>query len=98
MTTLMSDLNWWVTAVEIPALTSLFWLFWRNKAESDRSFILMRGELTEFRVEVAKCYAQARDVRELENRLTSHLLRIEAKLDTTALKTESLNAKQKDLT
>ena len=49
----------------------------------------------EFRLEVAKSYAQASDVKELEGRLTSHLLRIEAKLDTTALKTEALKARNK---
>lgn len=95
MTTLMSDLGWWVTAIEIPVLSSLFWLFWRNKNEVDRALIVIRKELTEFRIDVARSYAQASDVKELEGRLTSHLLRIEAKLDTTALKTEALKAKHK---
>jgi hypothetical protein len=92
MMTLMSDLSWWITAIEIPVLSSLFWLCWRNKNEVDRSLLLVRKELMEFRIEVAKSYAQASDVKELEARLTSHLLRIEAKLDTTALKTEALKA------
>jgi len=88
----MSDLSWWVTAVEIPILSSLFWLFWKNKNDVDRSILFVRKELMEFRIEVATSYAQASDVKELEGRLTSHLLRIEAKLDTTALKTEALKA------
>ena len=92
MTTLMSDLSWWITAIEIPVLSGLFWLFWRNKSEVDRALVALRYELMTFRIEVAKSYAQASDVKELEGRITSHLLRIEAKLDTTALKTEALRA------
>ncbi|MGB1077679.1 MAG: hypothetical protein ACPG05_05165 [Bdellovibrionales bacterium] len=95
MATLMSDLGWWITAIEIPVLSGLFWLFWRNKGEVDRAIIFIRRDLMEFRLDVAQSYARSTDVRELEGRLTSHLLRIEAKLDTTALKTEALKARKK---
>ncbi len=92
--TLMSDLNWWVTVIEIPALSSLFWLFWRNKNTVDWMIQQIRRDLMEFRIDVAQSYAQASDLKELEGRITSHLLRIEAKLDVTALKTEALKARK----
>ncbi|MCM2344882.1 MAG: hypothetical protein NDJ24_10020, partial [Alphaproteobacteria bacterium] len=50
----------------------------------------LREALSAFKLEVAKSYASVSDMRDLEGRLVSHLLRIEAKLDTTALKTEAL--------
>lgn len=50
----------------------------------------LREALSAFKLEVAKSYASVSDLRDLETRLVSHLLRIEAKLDTTALKTEGL--------
>jgi hypothetical protein len=74
---------WWISIVEIPALAGLFVLIMNQ----------MR-DLAAFREEVARTYASGVQVRELELRLTAHLLRIEAKLDATALKAEHLSAKQ----
>ena len=54
----------------------------------------MREGLAAFKLEVAKTYASVTEMRELEARLVGHLLRIEAKLDSTALKTEALNARK----
>lgn len=73
----LSDLNWWITAIEIPVFTALFWLIFRT-----------RDELSNYKLKVAEDYAETSDVKTLEHRLTSHLLRIEAKLDVTALKAE----------
>ena len=53
-----------------------------------------RDALAAFKLEVAKSYASISDMRELEDRLVAHLLRIEAKLDTTAMKTEALRAEK----
>ncbi len=99
------ELVWWITAVELPALSGLFWLIWRTKRESERALsrlresldvrnAQMREALAAFKLEVAKSYAAIADMRELESRLVGHLLRIEAKLDTTALKTEALRARE----
>ncbi len=77
------DFFWWLSAIEIPVLSGLFWMIWKVKSE-----------LGEYKIEVANFYARSSDVMQVETRLTSHLLRIEAKLDVTALKTEALNAKQ----
>lgn len=98
-----SDLAWWITAVELPALAGLFWMLWRLWRETgetvahlreiiDARNAQMREALAAFKLEVAKTYASSADLRELEGRLVSHLLRIEAKLDTTAMKTEALQA------
>ena len=74
---------WFLSVVELPVLSGLFWMIWK-----------LKNELSEYKIEVANHYARISDVMQLETRLTSHLLRIEVKLDVTALKTEALNAKQ----
>lgn len=81
---------WWITAVELPVLGGLFWLIHKNKKEGDRDIVALRESLMEFKLDVAKSYASISDVKDLEVRLVAHLLRIEAKLDRTALKAESL--------
>ena len=96
-----NPLTWWITAIELPALGSLFWLIWRTRHENadeidhlrevvESRNAQLREALSAFKLEVAKSYASVSDMKELETRLVSHLLRIEAKLDTTALKTEGL--------
>lgn len=73
---------WWLSVIEIPVLSALFWMIWKIKSE-----------IADYKIEVANTYARSSEVLQLENRLTSHLLRIEVKLDVTALKTASLKAK-----
>ena len=93
------DLIWWITVVDIPALAGLLTLIWRTKRDHaqqmdgmQRSLDHRCGQLREalhaFKLEVAKNYASHADLRALETRLTAHLLRIEGKLDKTALKAE----------
>lgn len=83
---------WWITAVEIPALAGLFWLIWRNRRdtqeaiddarhESETGLSYLREALGAFRLEVAKSYASIPYLKEVERRLTEHLVRIENKLD-----------------
>jgi hypothetical protein len=79
---LMTQAMWWISVVEIPALFSLFGLI-----------LNLRREMNALQLDCARTYATAAQMRELEQRLTAHLLRIEAKLDTTALKTENVNAR-----
>ena len=78
--TTLNIMGWWIEIIEVPILTALFWMIAK-----------LRDEVTAHKVEVAKTYAQNSDVRLLESRLTAHLLRIEAKLDVTALKAEKLS-------
>ena len=97
-------LSWWVTMVDLPALGGMFWLVWRGRKESDEALqhlrdiidarnAQLREALAAFKLEVAKTYASITDMRDLETRLVGHLLRIESKLDATALKAEKLDGR-----
>lgn len=98
------DLSWWISVIEIPLFSGLFWLFWKDRQDNEatlwslqKSFNFRANTLlqsfNDFRLEVTRDYAQSNDLKELEARLTAHLLRIQAKLETTALKTEVLDAR-----
>jgi hypothetical protein len=98
------DLVWWITVVDLPAMAGLFGFIWRTrqKFEDDIGALQfnldhragqLREALSAFKLEVAKSYASQNDLRMLESRIVEHLLRIEAKLDKTALKAAALTAK-----
>lgn len=106
MTEISQDLLWWITVVELPALAGLLVFIWRTRLDTectidklqlnlDRRCEQLRDALAAFKLEVAKNYASQQDVRAVESRIVSHLLRIEAKLDKTALKTEGIQANQR---
>jgi len=89
---LNADMLWWITAVELPALAGLFWLDWRNRRDTDMALDDLRHEsetglrwlrdhLAAYKLEVAKSYASIGYLKEVERRLTDHLIRIEDKLD-----------------
>ncbi|MGH1455801.1 MAG: hypothetical protein ACRBDI_03380 [Alphaproteobacteria bacterium] len=99
------DLLWWITVVDLPALSGLLLMVWKvrgiNEKEVDalqmtleRRCEQLRDALAAFKLEVAKTYAAQKDVRAFEERLVEHLLRIESKLDKTALKTAELNGRK----
>lgn len=99
------DMVWWITVIDLPALSGLFWMIWKTRRDSQESDQQLRNviesrnaqlreALSAFKLEVAKNYAAVSDLKDLESRLVGHLLRIESKLDVTALKTEALNAKK----
>ena len=103
MSFINQDLVWWITVIDLPALAGLLGLIWRTRQDAEKSLgrlermldhrsDQLREALQSFKLEVAKSYASQSDMRELEGRLTSHLLRIESKLDATALKAEALGA------
>lgn len=86
------DVIWWITAVELPALASLFWLTWRGRRDGDikddalrhhcdDAILGLREALAAYKLEVAKSYASITYLKEVERRLTAHLIRIETKLD-----------------
>ncbi|MCB1537982.1 MAG: hypothetical protein H6865_05345 [Rhodospirillales bacterium] len=75
---------WWVSAIELPALAGLLALVMHQRE-------LMAQE----KLEAMRNFASIAAVRELEQRLASHLLRIEAKLDATALKAEALTGRER---
>ncbi len=83
---------WWITAVELPAMAGLFWLNWRTRQDSqddiedtriegEKGISNLRDKLSSYKLEVAKSYASIAYLKEVERRLTKHLLRIENKLD-----------------
>jgi heme/copper-type cytochrome/quinol oxidase subunit 3 len=99
------DMVWWISAIEIPLFSALFWLYWRMRQDHEKQINLlrdviesrhaqMREALSGYKLEVAKNYASISDMKEIEQRLVAYLLRIEAKLDTTAMKTEVLHARK----
>ena len=101
MTFLSDDLIWWGTVVDLPALSGLLALIWRTRRDTevalddmqimlDRRCEQLRDALGGFKLEVAKNYASHNDLREVEHRIVEHLLRIEVKLDKTAMKTAEL--------
>ena len=107
MLNISQELVWWITVVDLPAMAGLFALIWRTRQEGQKAINIMqltldtrcdqlRDALAAFKLEVAKNYAAQHDLRDLEKRLVNHLLRIESKLDTTALKAEALKAQSKD--
>ncbi|MBP2301592.1 hypothetical protein [Azospirillum picis] len=76
------DLAWWITAVELPAMTALFWLIVRARKDAESAFAALRENLAAYKLEVAKTYVSVATLRDVEQRLTDHLLRIETKLDS----------------
>lgn len=89
------DLNvvWWITVVELPALSGLLLLIVRIKRELhqtledgrarlDGDLDALRAQLADHKVSVAESYASVPALRDAEGRLTDHLVRIEKKLDS----------------
>lgn len=84
--------SWWITAVELPVLGGLFALIWRGRNEADARLDEIdhklevassqsREALAAYKLEVAKTYATTGTLKDVERRLTEHLIRIESKLD-----------------
>lgn len=87
------NIIWWITVVELPVLAGLFWLNWRTRIdafntiedtrlESEKGLASLRENLSAYKLEVAKSYASIAYLKEVERRLTGHLIRIENKLDS----------------
>lgn len=102
-TILDSGLIWWISVIEIPAISTLFYLILRLRALNDHNITEIRGllelrnnqikeSLSAFQLETARTYACINDVKDIELRIIKHLLRIEEKLDKTAMKAEVLEA------
>ena len=82
---------WWITAVEVPALGCLFWMTHHGRREAERELLKVYREiqanlgivlenLAQSKLEVARLYATIADLKDVEKRLTDHLLRLEARL------------------
>ena len=86
------DPVWWITAVELPVMGGLFWLIVRLRKEAqdavdalrlraDTASAQVRESLAAYKLEVAKTYVSVGTLKDVEKRLTDHLLRIEQKLE-----------------
>jgi hypothetical protein len=73
-------------------LAGLFWLNWRHRRDADDAIddarhefetglSYLRDGLAAYKLEVAKSYASIPYLKEVERRLTAHLIRIENTLD-----------------
>jgi uncharacterized membrane protein len=98
------DPIWWIGAIELPVLGGLFWLMLRGRREVDQALreaarcsqrALNRGreDLAAFKLYVAEHYASMASLKDVERRLTEHLVRIEAKLDQGAGRAPSEGAR-----
>lgn len=71
----------WVTMIEIPLFASLFSLLFKQRKDTENAIGLWRDALSEFKIHVARNYVSLENLKDVEDRLTSYLLRIEKKLD-----------------
>ena len=85
------NLSWWISVVEIPLFMGGFWILKNNinllenyikdiEAKSKKDVINLVESLASFRVDVAVNYASISCLKDVKNRLTAHLLRIEDKI------------------
>jgi hypothetical protein len=83
---------WWIMIVEAPVVISLYWLLHTIKRDLERpaaksdsgladALSRTRDELAGFKLEVARTYVPLSLIRDVDRRLTEHLLRIEEKLE-----------------
>ena len=84
--------TWWISAIEAPIVAALFWLIHglrrdvqdrleRGEQRDSDAVGRTRDELAEFKLEVARSYVPLSLIRDVDRRLSQHLLRIEEKLE-----------------
>lgn len=77
----MNELFNWITMIEIPIFIAVFKIIIKLRKDVDISVSDCKDALADFKLHVAKDYASMTYLKDVENRLTNHLLRIEKKLD-----------------
>ena len=86
------EATWWITVVEAPIVAALFWMMHGLRKDlldrMDRSdqretdvVTRTRDELANFKLEVARTYVPLSLIRDVDRRLSQHLLRIEEKIE-----------------
>lgn len=89
---MMNNILTWAAMIELPIFVAIFRLVMKNKKELEDSLLLYKqnGEhgvamakeaLADFKLHVARNYVSTSYLKDVETRLTDHLLRIEKKLD-----------------
>ncbi len=72
----------WVTLIELPVFIAIFKMLLRERFELQT----IKDALADFKLHVARNYVSVTYLKDVENRLTNHLLRIEQKLDEVTKK------------
>lgn len=83
---------WWISAVEAPVVAALFWMIHGlrrdTQARIDRgdqrdsdALARTRDDLAQFKLEVARTYVPLSLIRDLDRRISDHLVRIETKIE-----------------
>jgi hypothetical protein len=86
------DLTTWLTAIILPVLGGLFWIIQGVKKDLQQrldelarrkleSLLAVRDDLAAHKLDVARGYAPLHAIRDLDRRLSMHLVRIENKLE-----------------
>lgn len=94
---MFNDVNTWVAMAGAPIIVSLFRILAKVKREIDsdisqlkntheRDNVVLREALSDFKLHVARNYVSVNYLKDVESRLTNHLLRIEKKLDEVGRK------------
>mgnify|MGYP005777858603 CR=1 FL=1 len=71
----------WITMIEVPLFAALFRFVFKQKREAEEAAGLCKDALADFKLHVARNYVSVGYLKDVETRLTNHLLRIEKKLD-----------------
>ena len=82
----------WVTMIEVPLFLGLFRMISKNRSRLEDDISEIKGTqeqklsgcreaLSDFKIHVARNYVSINYLKDVENRLTEHLLRIEKKID-----------------
>lgn len=92
MTTLLPEtILWWIVAVDIPIFSTVFMMLARTRRHVEERQEILRDALAAHKLEVAQSYVSNEQLKDLESRVIAHLIRIETKLDRTALKAHALH-------
>ena len=86
------DPQWWFTAIEAPVVAALFWMIpglrrelhariERGDERDSDALTRTREDLAQFKLEVARTYVPLSLIRDLDRRISDHLIRIEEKLE-----------------
>ncbi|MDR2685585.1 MAG: hypothetical protein LBB23_02310 [Rickettsiales bacterium] len=78
---MQQDLTWWIQVIAVPLIGALTFYIMKFKAQCDLAIANLHKELSEYKLDVARTYASISYIKDVENRLTNHLLRIEHKLE-----------------
>ncbi len=87
------NILWWISVIEIPIIASMFRTMKINRDETDNNMKIYQSattenlrdlskQLFEYKLFVAQNYASIAYMKDIEKRLTDHLLRIEEKIQS----------------